>query len=224
MSKTCPICGRRLDSSWSKCPYCQRERQATDSKVSMDISQQGAEPMDEKASRNPTRVGRDLDQPAARRQTHLHHSAPGPDPVAKKSKVDNRKIVGVLVSYTWRPEGELFAVREGRTHIGADQIRDDPEHREVEVQCPLDDLISGDHALILVQQGEFYIQDLASTNGTFVNGKKIRPESVEDLPNNSEIKAGKTTFSFVQFKPTSEAAQPEVKEPERPARARTDLR
>jgi pSer/pThr/pTyr-binding forkhead associated (FHA) protein len=189
----------------------------------MGISQQEAEPMDEKASRNPTRVGRDVDQPAARRQTHLHHT-PGPDPVAKKSKVDNRKIVGVLVSYTWRPEGELFAVREGRTHIGADQIRDDPEHREVEVQCPLDDLISGDHALILVQQGEFYIQDLASTNGTFVNGKKIRPESVEDLPNNSEIKTGKTLFSFVQFKPMSETAQPEVKEPEKPARARTDLR
>jgi hypothetical protein len=224
MSKTCPICGRRLDSSWSKCPYCARERQATDSRVSMGISQQEAEPMDEKASRNPTRVGRDVDQPAARRQTHLHHSSPGPDPVAKKSKVDNRKIVGVLVSYTWRPEGELFAVREGRTHIGADQIRDDPEHREVEVPCPLDDLISGDHALILVQQGEFYIQDLASTNGTFVNGKKIRPESVEDLPNNSEIKAGKTLFSFVQFKPMSETAQPEVKEPEKPARARTDLR
>jgi pSer/pThr/pTyr-binding forkhead associated (FHA) protein len=191
----------------------------------MDISQEEAEPMDEKASRNPTRVGRDVDQSAARRQTHLHHSTPAPDAGVKKTKgVDNRKIVGVLVSYTWRPEGELFAVREGRTHIGADQIRDDPEHREVEVQCPLDDLISGDHALILVQQGEFYIQDLASTNGTYVNGKKLRPESVEDLPNNAEIKAGKTQFSFVQFKPSSETPQPEVREPEKPARARTDLR
>ena len=117
-------------------------------------------------------------------------------------------------------------MREGRTHIGADQIRDDPEHRDVEVQCRLDDLISGDHALILVQRGEFYIQDLASTNGTFVNQKKIRPESVEELPNNSEIKAGKTVFSFVQFKPTSETAQPEVvkEPPEPPKRAPTDLR
>src|SRR5262245_13145175 len=223
MSKTCPICGRRLDSSWSKCPYCQRERQATDSRVSMGISEEEAEPMVEKASRNPTSVGRDVDQPAARRQTHLH-SSPGSDPVKKTKGVDNRKIVGVLVSYTWRPEGELFAVREGRTHIGADQIRDDPEHREVEVPCPLDDLISGDHALILVQQGEFYIQDLASTNGTWVNGKKLRPESVEDLPNNAEIKAGKTLFSFVQFKPSSETPQPEVKEPDKPVRHRTDLR
>ena len=181
--------------------------------------------MDEKSSRNATRVGRDVEPTAGRRQTHMHNSSPGSEVVVKKTRVDNRKIVGVLVSYTWRPEGELFAVREGRTHIGADQIRDDPEHREVEVQCPLDDLISGDHALILVQQGEFYIQDLASTNGTFVNGKKIRPESVEDLPNNSEIKTGKTLFSFVQFKPTSESARPEVvKEPEKPARARTDLR
>jgi hypothetical protein len=230
MSKTCPICGRRLDSSWSKCPYCQRERQAKDSTISMDVSEQEIEPqeiepMDEKSSRNPTRVGRSVEPPDGRRQTHLHHSSPGSEVVVKKGRIDNRKIVGVLVSYTWRPEGELFAVREGRTHIGADQIKDDPEHREVEVPCPLDDLISGDHALILVQQGEFYIQDLASTNGTFVNGKKIRPESVEDLPNNSEIKTGKTLFSFVQFKPTSEAARPEVvKEPEKPARARTDLR
>jgi len=192
----------------------------------MDVSHQEIEPMDEKASRNPTRVGREVDQPTGRRHTHLHHAPPGPDSVARQVRVDNRKIVGVLVSYTWRPEGELFAVREGRTHIGADQIRDDPEHRDVEVQCPLDDLISGDHALILVQQGEFYIQDLASTNGTFVNGKKLRPESVEDLPNNSEIKTGKSLFSFVQFKPMSETAQPElVKEPpEPPKRARTDLK
>src|SRR5262245_16694890 len=224
MSKTCPICGRRLDSSWSKCPYCQRERQATGSTIPMEVSEQEIESMDEKSSRNATRVGRDVEPPAGRRQTHLHSASPGPEVVTKKGRVDNRKIVGVLISYTWRPEGELFAVREGRTHIGADQIKDDPEHREVEVQCPLDDLISGDHALILVQQGEFYIQDLASTNGTWVNGKKLRPESVEDLPNNAEIKAGKTLFSFVQFKPSSETPQPEVKEPDKPVRHRTDLR
>src|SRR5262245_55798779 len=112
MSKTCPICGRRLDSSWSKCPYCQRERQATGSTISIDASEQEIEPMDEKSSRNATRVGREVEVTSGRRQTQMHNSPSGSEVVVKKTRVDNRKIVGVLVSYTWRPEGELFAVRE----------------------------------------------------------------------------------------------------------------
>jgi pSer/pThr/pTyr-binding forkhead associated (FHA) protein len=175
----------------------------------------------DRIQRSPTRV----DQPSGRRETEYQPSPARSESVAAKPRVDNRKIVGVLASYTWRPEGELFAVREGRTHIGAGQINEDPEHRPVEVCCPLDDLLSGDHAMILVTQQKFYIRDLASTNGTFVNGEQLRPETTEDLPNNAEIKTGKTVFTFMMIEPKS---APHTEEPRRreepPPRDRTVLR
>lgn len=179
--------------------------------------------MHDKPLRNPTQV----DQPADRRETkyQIPPEKAGPAPRASSS-VDNRKIVGVLVSYTWRPEGQLFEVREGRTHIGAGQIKDDPEHRPVEVHCPTDDLLSGDHAVILVQQNEFYIQDLLSVNGTFLNGEKLKPSTVHELPSNTEIKAGKTIFRFVRFDPkVSERAEtPRQETPKEEPKDRTLLR
>jgi pSer/pThr/pTyr-binding forkhead associated (FHA) protein len=165
----------------------------------------------------------------ARRVTTVRSGASTPGPAANPGRIspkkaDNRRIVGVFVSYTWRPEGELYPVREGRTHIGSGKIKDDPEHRDVEVQCSLDQMVSADHALILVRRNEFFIQDLASTNGTFLNGKLLRPGTVEDLPNEAEIKVGKTVFNFVRFKSEPATETPTIKvevEEERP-RSRRD--
>jgi hypothetical protein len=125
--------------------------------------------------------------------------------VVKADPNDNRKIVGVLATYSWRAEGQLFRVLEGRTHIGAGHIKQDTEHRPVEVQCPADDLLSEDHAEILRQAGKFYIRDLSSTNGTFLNGSEdpIIPETPVELPNNAEIRTGKTVFTFLKIEPRS---------------------
>lgn len=237
MSKSCPKCGRRLDSSWTACPYCKTEsqaKQASDPKgssilgledyPSTDESRTEAESMTDRSSRNPTNVERDVRDPV-RRETKVRPGPSASEQVAKPARgVDNRRIVGVLLSYTWLPEGKLFPVREGRTHIGSGKIKDDPEHRDVEVQCPMDQLVSADHALILVQSNVFYIQDLASTNGTHVNGKLLRPETVEDLPNEAEIKVGKTVFTFIRFKPLPATETPEPKisvEPESGSGRRT---
>src|SRR5271166_918057 len=229
MSKTCPRCTKRLDPSWTECPYCKtadQAKQASNSDGSIlglgdyratDESQKEAEPMTDKNPRNATHVGRDVDDPV-RRETKVRIGLPA-EPVAKSAKAaDNRRIVGVLLSYNW-PGGKLFEVREGRTHIGSGKVKDDPEHRDVDVQCSTDPLLSADHAMILVQSNQFFIQDLASTNGTKVNGKQLRPETVEDLPNEAEIKVGKTTFTFVRFKSAPEKETQPIDtpvEPERP--------
>lgn len=238
MSKSsCSKCGRRLDPSWPACPYCKKESQGNQGSSilgledypSTDESRTEADAMTDKTPRNPTNVERDVQSPARRVTTVRTPGAPMPGPVAGKpgKGVDNRRIVGVLLSYTWRPEGELYAVREGRTHIGSGKIKDDPEHRDVEVQCPLDQLVSGDHALILVQRNEFFIKDLASTNGTFLNGKSLRPDTAEDLPNEAEIKVGKTVFTFVRFKsvPATESSEPKISvEPERSGSGRRETK
>ena len=174
--------------------------------------------MAEKNSRNPTRV----EQPLGRRETKYQAgpvnpaSAVRPDPVAVKPKFrDNRKIIGVLVSYTWEAEGQVFPVRQGRTHIGAGQIKEDTEHRVVDVYCPDDNLLSEDHAVILIQKDKFWIRDLDSTNGTFLNGEQLRPDQAEELPNNSEIKTGKTVFTFLKIEPKSAAVTEPRREPAR---------
>lgn len=187
--------------------------------------------MPDRTARDATRVERDVQDPA-RRVTTVRPGRttpePGPNPPKVVAKgVDNRWIVGVLLTYSWVPEGKLYEVREGRTHIGSGKIKDDPQRRDVEVQCPLDQMLSGDHALILMQRDKCYIQDLASTNGTYVNGKLLRPETIEDLPNEAEIKVGKTTFTFVRFKPVSETETPTIRaevEEERPASRRGETK
>src|SRR5206468_10214993 len=52
-----------------------------------------------------------------------------------------RRIVGVLVTYTWKPEGQLFALREGRNLIGRD-----PDQCEIAV--PDDSALSARNTII----------------------------------------------------------------------------
>ena len=61
----------------------------------------------------------------------------------------------------------------------------------------LDDGISREHALILLDaesgSGEHSIEDLQSTNGTKVNGKRIRSATLHD---GDEIRIGQTDFRY----------------------------
>ncbi len=57
-----------------------------------------------------------------------------------------------------------------------------------------DEYMSGKHARIRRIEGGYYIYDLVSESGTFLNGKKLlRPRLLHDW---DEIKTGKTTFIF----------------------------
>jgi len=59
----------------------------------------------------------------------------------------------------------------------------------------LDDGISREHALIAYDAARkcYVIEDLQSTNGTCVNGKRIRSRALED---GDEIQIGRTVFKF----------------------------
>jgi hypothetical protein len=55
-----------------------------------------------------------------------------------------------------------------------------------------DDQASGTHAKITVDKGQYYIWDFGSSNGTYVNGKRIREATL--LEENDKVKIGKTVF------------------------------
>lgn len=60
----------------------------------------------------------------------------------------------------------------------------------------LDEGISREHAIILFdrERGAYEIEDLESTNGTKVNGKRVRSARLET---GDEIQIGNTIFQFV---------------------------
>jgi pSer/pThr/pTyr-binding forkhead associated (FHA) protein len=54
--------------------------------------------------------------------------------------------------------------------------------------------ISGEHAVLQLSGGEVYMEDLNSTNGTYVNGKAIKKQM---LQNSDVIEVGKYMINFV---------------------------
>jgi hypothetical protein len=110
-----------------------------------------------------------------------------PPPVARA-----RKIVGVLISYSWVPEGKIFPVLEGRNLIGRDQ--------ECEVCIPEDKSMSGRNSHVTWRDGSFTMGDLVSMTGTSLNGKDIQ-ESFHRMDNYATIRAGSTYFTFIAVTP-----------------------
>ena len=70
-----------------------------------------------------------------------------------------------------------------------------------------DPKVSSTHAKLAMEEGEFVIWDFGSSNGTYVNGKKIRKATV--LEENDVIKIGDTSFvlKLLDAKPKSKATR-----------------
>jgi len=63
-------------------------------------------------------------------------------------------------------------------------------------QLGLDDAkVSGRHARLTYENNEFWIEDLGSTNGTWVDKKKIKPKAKTRLKPDSTILVGQTTIT-----------------------------
>ena len=111
--------------------------------------------------------------------------APNPD--------GGRRLVGVLVSYSANPAGEVYKVYEGRTTIGRD--------RTCDISFPTDQHMSSQHFLIqyVEAKGAFRAQEYAqgSANGSYVNGQVYVLGDVIDLKTNDIIVLGGTKFVFL---------------------------
>lgn len=79
----------------------------------------------------------------------------------------------------------MYVIEKDITAIGRDLACDVP--------LPEDGSVSKRHAEIKKQHDAYFIIDLKSTNGTFVNGKKI---STSQLKNDDVITVGNTQITF----------------------------
>ena len=61
-----------------------------------------------------------------------------------------------------------------------------------------DALVSRQHAVILFVNDKFFIQDLGSRNGTFLNGKRLEPFQLMRLGTGDEINLGFTKIVFIE--------------------------
>jgi len=105
----------------------------------------------------------------------------GADSSAPKA---GRKIVGWLVSFTWKPEGEDYKIYEGRNLLSNSGDGD------IKINDPS---VSSPHCMILFRGGTVKIKDELSTNGTFHNGAAIDEAELKD---GDIIKVGKTELKF----------------------------
>jgi hypothetical protein len=80
--------------------------------------------------------------------------------------------------------GESFAVDRERTSIG----------RRPDAQVFLDDVtVSRDHALLIRRGDAWYLDDMGSLNGTYVNRSRIESQRLEE---GDEVQIGKYKLTF----------------------------
>ncbi len=155
-----------------------------------------------------TRVGTPKSEGTEGRMTKVMPVSTGsPSVRGYMGKADTRKIVGVLTTFTWQPQGELFPIREGKNFIGSDKVYSDASHQDCDIQIQEDERMSGEHALILCRGGVYEIIDQTSSNGTYLNGDMLPANQSHRLENYSEIQAGSTVFTFIKIAPSKKAEE-----------------
>jgi len=122
-------------------------------------------------------------------------SAPSPQAHARPSAEPTSHAK--LVIHRGRSVGKEFPLDEDESHIGrwdadggifpdVDLDSDDPEAK-----------VSRRHARITRRGEQYYIEDLGSTNGTFVNrGRRLLPGDRQPLRDGDEVIVGKTFLRF----------------------------
>jgi hypothetical protein len=157
-----------MEDSWELCPYCQRTGYQ---------SPRGA------ASAMKTRLEMD---PAV--QTRAAEPAPMiPRKTVLLSDVARKTaLVGWLVVMDGDQKGEDFRLRDGQNTVGSALDSDVVLH---------DQTVSAKHASIRYKDGKFFLSDLDSSNGTFVNGLEECVARVE-LNDSDMLRVGGVSLKF----------------------------
>lgn len=135
--------------------------------------------------------------PAQVKSGESHAGAPAFSASASASVSVAEEAHATLVIERGRSAGKKFPLTEEESQIGRwdadggifpeiDLDADDPEAK-----------VSRRHARIMRRDGEYFVEDLGSTNGTFINrGRRLLPGDRHPLRDGDEIIVGKTFLRF----------------------------
>jgi hypothetical protein len=98
-------------------------------------------------------------------------------------------VVGWFVALNGEQKGEDFRVRDGQNTLGSS-----PE-ADIVIRDPT---VTGKHASLRYKDGKFFLTDLDSSNGTFINDN-AEPIAREELKDNDVVRVGETSLKFKCF-------------------------
>jgi hypothetical protein len=98
-------------------------------------------------------------------------------------------VVGWFVALNGEQKGEDFRVRDGQNILGSSAEADIVIH---------DPTVTGKHASLRYKDGTFFLTDLDSSNGTFINDNS-EPIAREQLKDNDVVRLGETSLKFKCF-------------------------
>jgi len=115
-------------------------------------------------------------------------------------RVQNLKLA--LVADSGLNVGSVYPLAENRQVIG----------RRLDATIPIDDAkASRDHALVDFRNGFFYLVDLGSTNGTYVNGRRVQHATRLSL--GDHLRIGNSVFKVELVRKANEGASKQWHEP-----------
>ena len=121
------------------------------------------------------------------------------EPATATYRIDETgELVPVDVGDVVADEGAALVIRAGGGRVGesfplnADRMT---IGRRPDSDIFLDDVtVSRDHALLVRRSGDYYLDDLGSLNGTYVNRHRIESHRLED---GDELQVGKFKLTFL---------------------------
>jgi FHA domain len=157
--------GHQMEDSWEMCPFCQKTGYA------------GAAPA---VAKTRVETGAGGTSPG---------TAPAP-PSARKtvliSEQHKAPVVGWLVAMNGGQKGQDFRIRDGQNILGS----------AVDADVQLNDpTVSAKHASLRYKEGKFYLVDLDSSNGTYLNDGATSIAR-EELKDNDTLRIGEMVLKF----------------------------
>jgi len=108
------------------------------------------------------------------------------------------ELVPVDVEQVVAHEGAALVIRAGGGRVGESFPLDHDRMtigRRPDADVFLDDVtVSRDHALLVRRSGDYYLDDLGSLNGTYVNRHRIESHRLED---GDELQVGKFKLTYI---------------------------
>jgi len=161
--------GHQMEDSWDTCPTCQTTGYQVPTGAGGAVAK--------------TRLETDAPKEAGGGAAGAGAAGGGRRTVLISEK---RKppVVGWFVAMSGDQKGEDFRLHDGKNSVGSG----------ADSQISLkDSTVSGQHASVRYEDGKFMLTDLDSSNGTYLNDRKIVREELKD---NDMIRFGEVVVKF----------------------------